>query len=143
MSRKSKKPLQIQGICSDTSERLFNAVFDRIQTGILIIDPDTHMIVDANQIAEVILGSTKSELMNHMCHGFICPAKEGACPVTDQNTAIANEERIFINKKGEKIAVLKTVARTEINGKEYLLESFVDISDRKRQMTGKSRSLVL
>ncbi len=29
------------------------------------------------------------------------------------------------------MAVLKTVARAKINGKEFLVESFVDISDRK------------
>lgn len=132
MSKKIKAPQHITGILSDDNDSLLKAVFDRIQTGIIIIDPDTHSIVDANPIAEEILGSSKSELINRICHEYICPAKEGTCPVTDQNTAIANEERIFINKKGDRIAVLKTVARVEINGKEYLLESFVDITDRKK-----------
>ena len=120
------------GFFSEDDDNLFKAVFDRIQTGIIIIDPDTHSIVDANPIAEEILGSSKSEMINRMCHEYICPAKEGTCPVTDNNTAIANEERIFINKKGEKVAVQKTVAKVKINGKEYLVESFVDISDRKK-----------
>ena len=83
-------------------------------------------------IAEQILGSSRNELIHHRYHGFICPAKEGACPITDQNTAIINEERVFINQKGEKVAVHKTVAKAKIKGKEYLVESFVDISDRKK-----------
>jgi PAS domain S-box-containing protein len=118
-------------ISADTSESLFKAVFDRIQTGIIIVDPHTHAIVDANPIALEILGSSKNELVNRTCHEFICPAKKGACEVTDLNTAVTNEERVLINKRGERVAILKTVVRTNINNKEYLVENFVDISDRK------------
>ena len=89
------------------------------------------MIVDANPLAEQILGFTKDHLINNVCHEFICPVKKGVCPITDLNTAIINSERVFINQKGEKLAILKTVAKAKINGKEYLIESFVDISDRK------------
>ena len=131
MSQKNEKHLNKPGFFSDDHDTLFKAIFERIQTGIIIVDPDTHTIVEANPIAEEILGSSKKELINRMCHGFICPAKEGTCPVTDQNTVITNEERVFINQNGEKVAVLKTVAKANINGKEYLVESFVDISDRK------------
>ncbi len=119
-------------VSSEDSDSLFKTVFDRIQTGIIIIDPVTHKIVDANAVAEEILGSSNSELRDHVCHGSICPAKKGACPVTDLNTAITNEERTFINRKGESVAILKTVTKSAINGKEYLIESFVDISERKK-----------
>jgi PAS domain S-box-containing protein len=132
MTQNDRTPPEKRGFFSDGQDTLFRAVFDRIQTGIIIVDPDTHAIVEANPIAEQILGLSRSELIHRSCHGFICPAKEGACPVTDQNMAISDEERIFINKKGDTIAVLKTVARADINGKEYLVESFVDISDRKK-----------
>ncbi|MDP3564766.1 MAG: PAS domain-containing protein [Methanoregula sp.] len=131
MSQKNETHQTKPGFFSDASNILFQEVFDRIQTGIIIVDSETHSIVEANPIAEQILGSSRKELIHHRCHGFICPAKEGACPITDQNTAIINEERVFINQKGEKVAVLKTVAKAKIKGKEYLVESFVDISDRK------------
>lgn len=132
MSQKNKVSPPVAGISAEDRGDLFNAVFDRIQTGIIIIDPDNHTIVDANPLAEQILGSTKDHLINRKCYEFICPAEKGACPVTDKNTSITNEERIFINQKGEKVAILKTVARAAINNKEYLVESFVDISDRKK-----------
>ncbi|MDO9325968.1 MAG: PAS domain-containing protein [Methanoregula sp.] len=120
------------GISPEDRDSLFKSVIYRIQAGILIIDPDTHSIVDANSIAEEILGLSKNELVNRKCHEQICPAKEGTCPVTDMGTAIENEERVFINKNGEPVAVLKTVTRVTINKKDYLVESFVDISDRKK-----------
>ena len=131
MSSKNEVPRDNAGILSEDHDSPFKAVFDHIQTGIIIIDPVTHRIVDANPIAEEILGFSKSELINRLCYGNICPAKEGTCPVTDQNISIVNEERVFLNKTGEKVAILKTVATVILNKKEYLVESFVDVSDRK------------
>jgi PAS domain S-box-containing protein len=131
MSKKNETNLNLAGIFSDENDNLFKIVFDRIQTGIIIIDPDTHVIVDANPIAEEIFGSPKRDLINRTCHELICPVKKGTCPITDLNTSIINEERIFINKNRETVAILKTVARAKIKGKEYLVESFVDITDRK------------
>ena len=69
--------------------------------------------------------------MNRTYHEFICPAKKGAYNVTDLNTVVTNEERALINKRGKRVAILKIAVRTKINNKEYLVESFVDISDRK------------
>ncbi|MHB8163061.1 MAG: PAS domain S-box protein [Methanoregula sp.] len=132
MSQKQKISSSEKGITFDSSDSLFKEIFNRIQTGIILIDPDTHVIVDANPIAELILGASKDDLINRTCHEFICPAKEGTCPITDLNASIINEEGKFLNKKGEMVDILRTVARVTITGKEYLLESFMDISDRKK-----------
>ncbi len=59
-------------------------------------------------------------------------AKCGQCPVTDLHTDIHNLERALINARGETIPILKTVAKATIQGREYLIESFIDIIDRKR-----------
>ena len=117
---------------TDGCNDVFRMVFDRIQTGILIIDPQTHTIIDANPIAEGLIGRTKTELVGSVCHDFVCPAKCGQCPVTDMHQDIRNIERAIINARGEKIPILKTVAKAEMDGKEYLIESFIDIIDRKK-----------
>lgn len=132
MSKNKKSEPNTMSIFSQDTENLFKVVFDRIQTGIIIVDPVSHIIVDANPIAEEILGYPKSELINRTCHDCICPANKGSCEVTDLNTDIVNEERIFTNKNHDTVAILKTVARAKIQGKEYLVESFVDITDRKK-----------
>ncbi len=137
MSKKNETNLNPAGIFSEDTDNLFKIMFDRFPAGIIIVDPDTHIIVDANPIAEKILCSPKCNLINRVCHDFICPAKEGTCPVTDLNTSIINEERIFINKNHETVAILKSVVRVKIKGKEYLVESFVDITDRKNADTRK------
>ena len=116
---------------SVTGDDVFRMVFDRIQTGILIVDPLTHTIIDANPIAVELIGRPENQLIGSICHDFVCPAKCGECPITDQHKDIRNVERALINAKGEKVPILKTVAKAEVNGKEYLIESFIDIIDRK------------
>jgi PAS domain S-box-containing protein len=117
---------------TETGGDVFRMVFDRVQTGILVIDPETHTILDANPIAEYLIGRPKDQLIGSVCHDFVCPAKCGECPITDLHKDIRNIERALINARGEKIPILKTVAKAEVNGKEYLIESFIDIIDRKK-----------
>ncbi|MFA4861168.1 PAS domain-containing protein [Methanoregula sp.] len=129
----------VKGLISDSAESkisqgddIFRTVFQKIQTGILIVDPAEHKIIDANPIAIALLGHTKEELLGNTCHEFVCPAKCGECPITDLHKDVHNMERVLINARGERIPILKTVAKAKINGKEYLIESFVDIIDRKK-----------
>ena len=111
---------------------VFRVVFDRIQTGIFIIDARTHKIADANPLAEALIGLPRDRMIGKVCHDFICPARAGQCPVTDLHRSVAGTEHELINANGEKIPVLKTVATATIGGKVYLIESFVDIIDRKK-----------
>ncbi|MFA5331098.1 MAG: PAS domain-containing protein [Methanoregula sp.] len=106
-------------------------VFDRIQSGIIIIDPVSHTIVDINNHAEALLGLKRKDTAGKICHETICPAHKGACPITDLKTPLLDSKRIMISKSGERIPVLKTVAEAIIEGKTYLIESFIDIRDRK------------
>jgi PAS domain S-box-containing protein len=126
--------LHKQGLISGSPVQgdVFRIVFEKIQTGILIVDPVNHTIIDANPIAEALIGRNRDELIGSTCHEFVCPAKCGECPITDFHKDIHNLERTIINAKGEQIPILKTVAKATIGGKEYLIESFIDIIDRKK-----------
>jgi PAS domain S-box-containing protein len=132
MAQKAKRMKKPGGVAALDDNGLFRSVFQHIQTGIVIIDPEHHTIIDANPIAEAIIGEKREELIGHVCHGLICPAQNGACPVTDLKMHLENTERTIINKTGERVSILKTVATLPFQGKNYLVESFVDITDRKK-----------
>lgn len=134
MDHMSHKQGLISGSVSGASPGtdVFRIVFEKIQTGILIVDPSTHTIIDANPIAELLIGRCRDDLIGSTCHEFVCPAKCGQCPITDLHQDIHSLERAIINAKGERIPILKTVAKATIGGKEYLIESFIDIIDRKK-----------
>jgi two-component system sensor histidine kinase HydH len=61
----------------------------------------------------------------------VCPAEEGRCPITDLGRNVDNAERVLLRVDGTATSILKSVTAI-LNGQEYLLESFIDISERKR-----------
>ncbi|HAU37750.1 MAG TPA: hypothetical protein DCX07_08545 [Phycisphaerales bacterium] len=114
------------------SELWLRTVLDNVQTGIFIIDESTHTILDANTMALQLVGLSRDQVVGFPCHQHICPAEVGKCPITDLDQCVDHSERMLLTGGGEKIPVIKTVVPLTLKGRPCLLESFVDIRDRKR-----------
>ena len=112
-------------------ENYLETIFNSVQTGLLVIDPETHSIFDVNPAAAELIGLERSRIVGSICHQFICPAEAGKCPITDLGQKIDNSERVLLKADGSRIPILKTGSAIKINGHTYLLESFLDISERK------------
>lgn len=110
----------------------FQAIFQGVETGIFIIDPGTHRIVDANPVALQSIGVQLHDVVGATCHRFVCPAEVGHCPVTDLGQTVDNSERVLLTASGEQRSIIKTVQPVQLDGHSYLLESFFDITERKR-----------
>jgi diguanylate cyclase (GGDEF)-like protein/PAS domain S-box-containing protein len=106
-------------------------ILDSIHAGIVIIDAETHEIVDANPEALKLMGSPKDQVVGKVCHNYICPADVGSCPITDKGQRVDNSERILLMTGGKKIPILKTVTSINLNSRKQLLESFLDITQLK------------
>ncbi len=134
----------IQLIVSDITERKQNetllkdsetrlkSILDAILTGVLVIDEETHTIVDANHYATQLIGAPKNKIVGRMCHRFACPTERGNCPVTDLGQDVDQSERQLLTTAGDTIPILKTVKRFQLDGRDHLIESFVDISQLKK-----------
>jgi len=118
-------------IAFENEEYLKNLI-ETLQTGVLIIDAETHAILYANPMALSIIRATEVRVLGQVCHKFVCPAEKGKCPITDLNMTVDNAERVLLNVDGEKIPIIKSVKSTTIEGRRLLIETFVDISERKR-----------
>jgi diguanylate cyclase (GGDEF)-like protein/PAS domain S-box-containing protein len=114
------------------SERSLQTILDNVQTGVLIINPETHVIVDANPVAVEMVGVSKEQIVGSVCHKFVCPREKGQCPITDLHEAINNSEKILLRADGSSRWILKTVVPVSLKGNDYLLESFVDITERRQ-----------
>jgi PAS domain S-box-containing protein len=114
------------------SEEQFRVIFHNQQTGLFMVDPATHTIIDANQSALSMIGAERDEVIGKVCHQYVCPAERGKCPVTDLGCTVDHSERILITRVGEHLRILKSVNPVTIRGRTYLLESFIDITERKR-----------
>jgi PAS domain S-box-containing protein len=114
------------------SESRIRTMLDTVNAGILVIDPDSRQIVEANPAAVEMIGSSRREIIGRTCYHYICGAEEGTCPILDLGQHIDNSERILLVRGGRHMSVLKTVAPVLLGDKTFLLESFVDITARKR-----------
>ena len=114
------------------SELRLRTILEAVQAGIVLIDAETHKIVDVNSVAAKLIGKPKEIIIGSVCHNYICPAEVGRCPITDLRHIVDNSERVLINADGTRIPVIKTVVPIMLNGQRHILESFVDITEQKK-----------
>jgi PAS domain S-box-containing protein len=113
-------------------ENYQKTVFSAIQTGIVVIDSETQQIIDLNEVAAEHIGASKAEIIGHSCHKYICPADEGKCPIIDLNQKVNHSERILLDVNGNQIPIIKNVVSVNLNGRDCLLESFINITERQK-----------
>ena len=114
------------------SESLQRLLLENIDAGVVIIDAVTHAIESVNAKGAALFGGPAEELIGRECHCFLCPAQAGRCPVADLGQEVGNSDRLLIRKDGSTLPILKSIRRITIRGREKLLETFIDITDRKR-----------
>ncbi len=137
---KSKEQLKAVQETLLERENYQKTIFSAIQTGIILIDAETQNIIDLNDVAARLIGLSKESIIGKNCHKFICPAEEGKCPIIDLNQTVDNSERILLDVNGNEIPIIKNVVSVDLNGRETLLESFIDIRDRKNAEKALKRS---
>ena len=109
-----------------------DAILNATHSGVMIIDKETLTIVDMNKAALDMVGLKKEEALGKLCHNFVCAAEINKCPIINLKQEIINKERTLLNSKGEEIPIIKSATIKSIGGKEYLVESFIDITERKK-----------
>ncbi|HEY71718.1 MAG: hypothetical protein B6I35_03220 [Anaerolineaceae bacterium 4572_32.2] len=115
----------------ESVERL-KVLLESVPSGIVVIDAETHEIVAANPATIEMLGAPLEQVIGSVCHNYICPAEKGRCPITDLGQMVDKAERVLLTPDGERVPILKTVASVMLNGREHLIESFVDITEHKQ-----------
>lgn len=113
------------------NEARLKMILESVQVGVVLIEAETRKIVEINPIGAKLFGAKQEEIVGKICNNFICPNEMGKCPVLNLKEKVDNSDRILITKSGKKLPIAKTVVPIMMNGKQYLLESFVDISLRK------------
>ena len=82
--------------------------------------------------AQRMIGTGRDAIIGRMCHSFICLAECGRCPITDLHQTVENSELTLLTIGGGKRAIIKNATLVELNGRPHILESFIDITERKR-----------
>ena len=116
----------------EENEKKLTALLHNLMAGVFLIDAESQVIVEVNDQAVKITGRSREQLLGAVCHQIICPAEEGHCPVSDLNQTEDHSERLLLTSQGEQKAILTSVSTITLNGRAHFVESFIDISDRKK-----------
>jgi two-component system sensor kinase FixL len=122
---------QIELSLREHKQRL-DTILSVILTGVVIVDDETHEIIDVNPLAASIIGLPREQIIGKFCHQFICPAEKGKCPISDLGQGVDKSERVLLRPNKQKIPILKSVTTANWQGRKYLVESFIDISEQKK-----------
>ena len=114
------------------SEQRLQAIFNGVQTGVMMIDAKSRQIIDVNPAAARMIGLPRESILGHVCHSFVCSNAAGNCPILDRQESNENSERCLLNRMGEKIPIFKSVVPIQLENRQVLLESFIDISSQKK-----------
>ena len=107
-------------------------ILDSIAAGILIVSPKGRSIVYANFAAASMLRTDQESLIGRPCDRYLCSSQNCSCPIFDGGREVYNSERELILAGGHKLTILKTAIPIVFEGRDCLLETFVDVSERKR-----------
>ncbi len=114
------------------SEARLKTILDSLEVGVVILDTETHRIVSVNPKALAMIGASEDQVLGQVCHKFICPKEVGQCPISNSGKALEASERVLLTVQGVQVPIMKSAVRTRLGDQECIVESFVDITERKR-----------
>ncbi len=107
------------------------SIFESAPVGIMLVDSETRRITSINNKAEEMVGRSREELVGEKCTRFVCSAEINKCPVLDLGNTMDRSERVLLTSDGSQIPILKSVVKIKIDGRDALLETFVDMRRQK------------
>ena len=117
-----------------TSELQFHTMFKRHDSVMLLIDPKTGKIIDANHAAERFYGSTKKELCQQSIDGINALSQEEIS--AEMSKAVQEQNNVFIFPHRLASGEIRTVevhsSPIDLEGKTVLFSIIHDITKRKR-----------
>ena len=114
------------------SEQRLSTILHSLCSGIVIIDAQTHEVIDMNAAAEDMIGLSRQEILGRVCHDLICPEDKGACPITDLGQCLNRAECVLLRADGSEMPILKNATQVEIDGRECVVENFFDLTPQKK-----------
>lgn len=115
----------------ESRERL-KTIIDNTLCGILLIEASSKKIVNANPVAVTTIGLPEKELLGENCHRFLSAEEEDKCLSFDPDHPADVAESSLLNADRESVPILKSVVPVSIGGTAYFVESFIDLSERKK-----------
>ena len=129
--RKAVEQRHAEIAIKESEERLRKLLYS-LPSGVLVIDAETHIVLQVNPAALLMMGAKEQDIIGKSCFGLVCPSEEDQCPITEHGQKFDCIERLLLRKDGSGIPVIKSVARITLGKRPVLVESFIDLSEQKK-----------
>lgn len=113
-------------------EQYYRTVLDSLRAGVVTVDAQTHLIEDVNQYAAELMGEAKDNILGRSYNHFIGPEGPGQPADTGLRQQVDISERSMLTASGRALPIIRSVIPLARRGREYLIESFIDISSLKK-----------
>lgn len=103
-------------------------IIDNVLIGIVLVDANTNTIAEANTAALSMIGCSAEDVLHKNVDKFLHLLEN------DTNESLATmtiREAALTKCDGVIVPLMRTTAIVNLDGKEFLIESFIDISERK------------
>ncbi len=117
---------------AETSRKNLLTILEKSPYGVVLIGKN-RKILWANDYARSLVNvEDLSQLIGARCETYISSVSQCECPLLDKGKTFEKSEEILRRHDGTQIPILKSAVLVEHNGEEVLLETFIDISERKK-----------
>ena len=55
------------------TDKVFGVILNAVDSAVVIVDKETHQVVDVNMAAVEMFGVPKERIVGMLCHKFVCP----------------------------------------------------------------------
>ena len=115
------------------SKQEVDKILQSLQSGVMIVDAQTQIIIEANPAACKMIGTSRDNIVGRIWRQFVIPAqKDDAGSMTDTDRTCDDADRMLVTADEKPIPVVETVVPITLGDRHCLLESFMDITGRKR-----------
>jgi|WetSurMetagenome_2_1015567.scaffolds.fasta_scaffold07241_2 PAS domain S-box-containing protein len=115
------------------SEEHLKTIMDAIHTGVMVIDAETRQILDLNPFALQMIGASRETVLDQPCEKYVTSTGGGDSTTVADDLTPDIAERKLQSVNGRSYPILLTVVPVIKKGRRYLIQSFFDLTDRKRQ----------
>jgi len=113
-------------------EQYYRTVLDSLRAGVVTVDAQTHHIEDVNQYAAELMGDAKDNIIGRSYNQFVDPEVTGQGAVAGLKQQVDISQRSMLTAAGRSLPIIRSVIPVTRKGREFLIESFIDISSLKK-----------
>ena len=128
----------------EENEEYLNAMMQSLPSGLLVIDAEKRLVIDANPAACALYQCDKDELLGRFCHKLMAPTDKNAewPPIVTKEKPIINMECELVSpiKPCRRIPIVMSVQAVNLRGTLIYINSFVDITESKRVLNALQES---